>query len=154
MLTEQEQGEIATELRHYPEKRAACIEALKIVQRHRRWVSDESLRDIAAFLEMTPEELDGVATFYNLVFRRPVGRHVILICDSISCWIMGYDRLLSRLEERLKIQPGDTAADGRFTLLPIVCLGTCDHAPALMIDEDLYQDLAPEALDGILERYE
>ncbi|HWU39650.1 MAG TPA: NADH-quinone oxidoreductase subunit NuoE [Candidatus Acidoferrum sp.] len=154
MLTEQEQGEIATELRHYPEKRAACIEALKIVQRHRRWVSDESLRDIAAFLEMTPEELDGVATFYNLVFRRPVGRHVILICDSISCWIMGYDRLLSRLEERLKIQPGDTTADGRFTLLPIVCLGTCDHAPALMIDEDLYQDLAPEALDGILERYE
>ena len=154
MLTEQEQEEITTEIRHYPEKRAACIEAMKIVQRHRRWVSDESLRDIAAFLEMTPEELDGVATFYNLVFRRPVGRHVILICDSISCWIMGYDRLLSRLKERLKIQPGETTADGRFTLLPVVCLGTCDHAPALMINEDLYRDLAPEALDGILERYE
>jgi NADH-quinone oxidoreductase subunit E len=153
MLTEQEQQEIAAEIQHYPEKRAVCIEALKIVQQHRGWVSDESLRDIAAFLEMTPEELDGVATFYNLIFRRPVGRHVILVCDSVSCWIMGYDRLRDRLTAHLGIRPGETTPDGRFTLLPIVCLGTCDHAPAMMIDEDLHRDLDPEAIGGILERY-
>jgi NADH-quinone oxidoreductase subunit E len=153
MLTDQEQQEIAAELRHYPEKRAVCIEALKIVQQHRGWVSDESLRDIAAFLEMTPDELEGVASFYNLVFRRPVGRHVILLCDSVSCWIMGYDRLRERLVDRLGIGLGQTTPDGRFTLLPIVCLGTCDHAPAMMIDEDLYRDLDAEAIGGILERY-
>jgi len=153
MLTEQEREEIAAELPHYPEKRGACIEALKIVQQHRGWVSDDSLRDLAVLLEMTPEELEGVASFYNLVFRRPVGRHVILYCDSVSCWIMGCDRIREQLTARLGIQPGETSADGRFTLLPIVCLGTCDHAPAMMIDEDLHRDLDPGALDAVLERY-
>ena len=153
MLTAQEREEIAAELPHYPEKRGACIEALKIVQQHRGWVSAESLRDLAVLLEMTPEELEGVATFYNLVFRRPVGRHVILYCDSVSCWIMGCDRIREQVTARLGIQPGETSADGRFTLLPIVCLGTCDHAPAMMIDEDLHRDLDPGGIDAILERY-
>ncbi len=157
MLTEQERREIADEIRHYPERRAACIEALKIVQQHRGWVSDDGLKDLADFLEMTPEELEGVATFYNLVFRRPVGRHVILVCDSVSCWIMGCDRIRNHLATRLGIRPGETSADGRFTLLPIVCLGTCDHAPAMMIDEDLHRDLDPAdpaGLEAILKRYE
>jgi NADH-quinone oxidoreductase subunit E len=154
MLTEQERQEIAGEIRHYPEKRAVCIEALKIVQKHRGWVSDEALKDLATFLAMTPEELQSVATFYNLVFRRPVGRHVILVCDSVSCWIMGCDRIRDELTARLGIRPGETSPDGRFTLLPIVCLGTCDHAPALMIDEDLHRDLIPGALDAILDRYQ
>jgi NADH-quinone oxidoreductase subunit E len=154
MLTEQERQEIAEEMRHYPERRAACIEALKIVQQHRGWVSDEALKALADFLEMTPAELEGVATFYNLVFRRPVGRHVILVCDSVSCWVMGCDRIRGELTARLGIRPGETSPDGRFTLLPIVCLGTCDHAPAMMIDEDLHRDLTPGALDAILERYQ
>ncbi len=153
MLTEEERSEIAEGLSHYPERRASCIEALKIVQRRRGWVSDESLREVAALLGMTPDELDGVATFYNLVFRQPVGRHVILLCDSVSCWIMGCTRLGERLQERLQLRPGGTTADGRFTLLPIVCLGACDHAPAMMIDGDLHGDLAAQSVDTILERY-
>ncbi|MFZ0391959.1 MAG: NADH-quinone oxidoreductase subunit NuoE [Calditrichia bacterium] len=154
MLSEAEIKEIEEELKLFPTRRAACIEALKVVQRHRRWVSDEGVQDIARFLEMTAEEVDSVATFYNLVFRRPVGRHVILICDSISCWVMGYEKILAHLRERLGIGLGDTTADDRFTLLPIPCLGTCDHAPALMIDNDLHRDLTPEKLDEIIARYE
>jgi NADH-quinone oxidoreductase subunit E len=154
MLTPEEKREIEAELQRYPQKQAACVEALKVVQRHRGWVSDESIQDVAALLEMTPDELDGVATFYNLIFRQPVGRHVILLCDSVSCWIMGYESLHERLATRLGIKMGETTTDDRFTLLPIPCLGTCDHAPALMIDDDLYRDLAPEQLDAILERYE
>ena len=127
---------------------------MKIVQDHRRWISDESLHDIAAYLEMTPEELDSIATFYNLIFRKPVGRHVILICDSISCWIIGYDKILETLTHALGIRFGETTPDERFTLLPIPCLGTCDHAPALMIDEDLHRDLTPEKIENILKRYE
>ena len=153
MLSEAEKKEIEVEIRHYDHKRAACVDALKIVQRHRGWVSDESLREVAQYLEMTPDELDNVATFYNLIFRKPVGKHVILVCDSVTCWIMGYERLRRRLSERLGIGLGETSADGRFTLLPIVCLGTCDHAPAMMIDNDLYRDIDSQKLDEILAQH-
>lgn len=154
MLTEAEQKEIDEHVKEYPNKRAACIEALKVVQEKRRWISDESLKDIADYLEMTIDELDSVATFYNLVFRKPIGRHVILVCDSVSCYIMGYEKILEYLYEKFKIKFGDTSEDDRFTLLPIPCLGTCDHAPALMIDNELYRDLTEEKLDKILEHYE
>ncbi len=153
MLSPEERQEIEAELPRYPNKQAVCIDALKIVQRHRGWVADESIRDIAELLEMSPDDLDSVATFYNLIYRKPVGRHVILLCNSVSCWIMGYERLRQQLRERLGIQLGETTSDGKFTLLPIVCLGTCDHAPALMIDNDLHRDLTPESVDGILEKY-
>jgi NADH-quinone oxidoreductase subunit E len=141
-------------LARYDHQRAGCVEALKIVQEHHGWVSDEQLRDVALLLDMTPDELDAVATFYNLIFRRPVGRHVILLCDSIACWIMGYHDLLAYLTDHLGIGLGETSADGRFTLLPVPCLGTCDHAPAMMIDDELYKDLTPDRIDQILETYE
>jgi NADH-quinone oxidoreductase subunit E len=129
------------------------VEALKIVQRHHGWVSDERLKSLATVLEMTPDELDGVATFYNLIYRKPVGRHVVLLCNSISCWIMGYEQMRAHMKARLGVDLGQTTADQRFTLLPIVCLGACDHAPTMMIDDDLHQDLTPGTADGILERY-
>ena len=153
MLSDAEQKEIEAEIAHYPYKRAACIGALKIVQRQRGWISDESLNDIAAYLEMTPDELDGVATFYNLIFRHPVGKHVIFLCNSVSCWLMGYPSIRQSLVKRLGIDFGETTPDGQFTLLPLVCLGDCDHAPALMIDEDLYHDLDVEKIDQILDKY-
>ncbi len=154
MLSDEERREIEQELPRYGRKQAVCIDAMKIVQRHRGWVSDEAIGDIAAFLEMSPDELDSVATFYNLIYRKPVGRHVILLCNSVSCWIMGYPRLRERLEQQLGIGFGQTTPDGRFTLLPIVCLGACDHAPTLMIDGDLYRDLDGEPLDALLARYD
>src|SRR4030042_2346582 len=154
MLTEAEQKEIEAEIAHYPNKRAACVDALKIVQKHYGWISDESLKDVADFLEMTPDELDGVATFYNLIFRHPVGKHVILICDSVSCWIMGYDTLRGTLRSRRGTDLGETTPDGRFTLLPSVCLGACDRAPVMMVDDDLHLDLTPERIDQILAGYE
>lgn len=154
MLTDTERREIETELAHYPNKRAACVEALKVVQRHRSWISDDSLRAVAELLEMTPDELDGVATFYNLLFRKPVGRHVLFLCNSISCWLMGHDDLREALERRLGIRYGQTTADGRFTLLPIVCLGACDQAPVMMIDEDLHRHVNPTQIENLLKTYE
>jgi NADH-quinone oxidoreductase subunit E len=102
---------------------------------------------------MTPDELDSVATFYSLIYRQPVGRHVILICDSVTCWIMGYEDLLAHLTDCLGIGLGETTEDGRFTLLPVACLGACDHAPAMMIGDELYDDLDRLKIDRILERY-
>lgn len=152
-LSAEERREIEAEFAHYPTKRAVCIDAMKIVQRHRGWISDESLQDIAQLLEMSLDELDSVATFYNLLYRKPVGRHVVLLCDSVSCWIMGYNRLRERFCSKLGVRLGETTADGRFTLLPIVCLGTCDHAPAMMVDEDLHRDLDPDGAEKALENY-
>lgn len=137
----------------YPRARAACLDALLAVQRRHRWVSDAHLREVARVLGMSPDDLDGVASFYNLVFRRPVGEHVILACDSISCWMLGGERIAARIGERLGVRPGETTPDGRFTLLPICCLGDCDHAPALMIGEDLHHDLREEDVDALLGRY-
>ena len=153
MLTREEHQEIEVEMKHYPNKESACIDAMKVLQRHRGWVSDESIEDVAELLGMSAAEVDSVATFYNLIFRKPVGRHVILVCDSVSCWIMGYDRVREHLCNRLGVGLGETTPDGRFTLLPVVCLGACDHAPTMMVDNDLHQDLDPEKVDRALEEY-
>jgi len=152
-LTPEEMAEIDHEVALVPIRRAAAIEALKIVQHHRGWISDDSLQAIAGYLEISPEELDSVATFYNLVFRRPVGRNILLLCDSISCYVMDYEKIYGQIRDRLGIGFGQTTPDGRFTLLPNACLGTCDHAPALMINNELFRDLTEDNLDEILDRY-
>lgn len=153
MLTTEEIKEIEHAIKLVPYKKAASVEALKVVQEHRRWISDESLRDVAKILDMSPEELDSVATFYNMIFRKEVGKHVILVCDSISCWVMGYENLRDQLFSRLGIRYGETTPDGLFTVLPNCCLGTCDCAPALMIDHDLYRNVKAEELNDILKKY-
>jgi NADH-quinone oxidoreductase subunit E len=153
MLTTEEIREIEHEAASYPKREAVSIDALKIVQKHRGWVSDESLRDIAEHIGMSPTELDSIATFYNLIYRRPVGRHVISVCDSVSCWILGCEQVREHLQQSLGIGLGETTVDKRFTLLPTVCLGCCDRAPALMVDGDLHTDLDPRKIDSELENY-
>src|SRR5688500_5944123 len=154
MLTTSEKEQIEKEIRQVPVKKAACIEALKIVQEHRRWVSDEGIRDVADILEMSPEEVDSVATFYNLIFRQPVGRHIILLCDSISCYVMGYQKLYEALQQQLNIKFGETTADKKFTLLPNPCLDYVDRAQAVMIGEDVYKEIEEEEVEEILKKYD
>ena len=153
-LTESEIQAIDHEVSLVPYKKAAVIEALKIVQQHRGWVNDDSVEAIAAYLQISAAEVDSVATFYNLIFRKPVGRHIILVCDSISCYVMGYQKLYEALQQQLNIKFGETTADKKFTLLPNACLGCCDHAPALMIGGDLYRDIKVEEVEEILKKYE
>lgn len=153
MLSEAETAAITAIAKRYEDPRGASIEALRAVQQGHGWISDEDLCDIARVLGCTPDELDAVATFYNLIFRRPVGRSVILLCDSVSCWIMGCETIRKQLESALGVAPGQTTADGRFTLLPTVCLGACDHAPAMMIGKELFGDLDSERLELILDWY-
>lgn len=149
-LTESEITAIRAAARHFPVPSAAAIGALQIVQQHRRWVSDEALHAVAELLAMSPAELDGIATFYNLIYRKPVGEKVIHYCDSVSCWMLGADAIREHLSQRLRIGLGETTADGRFTLLPICCLGACDHAPALMVGGEVYGDVDAARVDGIL----
>ena len=153
ILTQEQVEEIQEIYKHFPVKSAACIEGLKVIQKYHRWVSDEAVKELAEMLLLSPAAVDSVATYYNLIFRRPVGRHVILVCDSVSCWIMGYNQILDHLKKRLAIGYGETTAEDRFTLLSVSCLGTCDHAPAIMIGEDLHRDLTVDKLDKILDTY-
>ena len=153
MLTIEEINEIKEEITQYPYPSVACIDALKIVQKHRGWITDESVKDIAEMLGISSEEVDGVATFYSRIYRKPVGRNVILLCDSVSCMVMGYGSLYEYISERLGISFGGTTADMRFTLLPISCLGDCDNAPAMMINNDHYNRLTKEKIDELLMNY-
>ena len=153
MLTEQEKAEIQKEILLYPYPAAACIDALKIVQKHRGWISDEAVEDIALELQMSAEEIDSVSTFYTRIYRKPAGRNVILVCNSVSCMIMDYESIYSSISGKLKISFGETTPDGRFTLLPVTCLGDCDNAPAIMINDDLHNKLTPESINEILDKY-
>ncbi len=153
MLTDIERLEIEKAVKHYPDKQAGAIDALLLLQRRRGWISDESLLDIAQFLGMTREDVDGVATFYNRIFRQPVGRHVLFLCDSISCWIMGCEQVRNQLSSRYGVEMGQTTGDDRFTILPIACLGHCERAPAIMIDDDVYGTVTPDKIERIVEKY-
>jgi NADH-quinone oxidoreductase subunit E len=154
MLPEDVRSEIAAVLDRCVHPHCAAVDALLIITDRYRWISDEHLSAVAQLLRMTVEQLDSVASFYNHLYRCPVGRHVILVCDSVSCWIVGYDGIRDYLIRKLGIELGQTTADDRFTLLPIQCLGACEKAPAMMVDEQLYGDLTPELVDEILSRYE
>ncbi len=149
VLSESELNEIDVEISHAPYRHAVAIDALKIVQAHRGWVSDASLQALAEYLGMSSAELDGIATFYNFIYRRPVGERVILLCNSISCWIKGCEKLQDGISERLQIGPGETTADNRFTLLPVGCLGACDKAPVMMVGDDLHENVDASTIDTL-----
>jgi NADH-quinone oxidoreductase subunit E len=152
-LAAEDRAAIEAEMRHYPNPRAATIEALKIVQRRAGWVPDGAIPAIAQVLGLPAADIEGVATFYSLIFRKPVGRHVIKICDSAPCFLLDCESVRSAFIRQLGITPGQTTPDGRFTLLPICCLGACDRGPVLMIDEDTHFRVDPGSVAGLLERY-
>jgi len=150
MLSNSERQELEQLLGRYPTKQTASIDSLLVVQRHRGWISDEALEDVANFLEMTPDELDGIATFYTRIFRKPVGTHVISVCDSVSCFIMGGESLIRHLEGKLDIRAGPTTVDGKFTLIPNVCLGHCELAPVMLVGHKVFGNLTEERVDEIV----
>ncbi len=153
-LSAEEVEAIEAEIAHLPDRESAAIEAMRIVQEKRGWISDESLAGIARLLGMSVEALDSIATFYNLIFRKPVGRHVIMLCDSVSCYVMGCDKVRIALCDQLGVSMGETTPDGRFTVLPIVCLGACDRAPVMTIDEELITNLSSDTLPETLSRFD
>lgn len=154
MLTDQERRLIEAEIARYPDRRAASIECLVRLQESRGWLPDEALEDLAPVLGMSVHALEALATFYNRLHRRPVGRHVITFCDSVSCWILGCDDLRTALQRHLGVASGETTEDRRFTLLPVQCLGACDHAPVLAVDDELHLDVDPDQIAQLLDHYE
>ncbi len=152
MLSEdriKELREYVSSLEH-PEE--ALVDLMHEAQETYGYLSDEAAEAVAEIAGVPVIKVEELATFYNLIFRRPVGRKVIFVCDSISCWVMGMENLFEHLKARLGIDIGQTTTDGAFTLLPICCLGACHVAPAMLVGDKLYGNLTPERIDEILEK--
>jgi len=152
LLTQSELDHFRSKAADCPHPRELIIDLLRAIQDHHGWVPDEGVELAAEVLGLSPLQIEEIATFYDKIFRRPVGRKVIHICDSICCWATGGEEIARQLQEKLGIGLGETTADGQFTLLPSCCLGACGDAPAMMIGHTMYGRLTPEKIDEALEK--
>jgi NADH-quinone oxidoreductase subunit E len=134
----------------YPLARSALVPALHLAQREIGYLSPEAMREVAALVGVPPVEAASVASFYTMLQRKPVGRHVIQVCTNLSCSLLGAEHLVEVLRRRLGIDVGQTTPDGRFTLETVECLGSCGTAPVMQIDDDYYENVTEESLDRIL----
>lgn len=153
-LTKKEYDAIQLQCNHYKNNRAAIVEALKIVQKNRGWVSDESIVWIAEALQIPESDIEGVATFYNQIFRQPVGKYIIRYCDSVVCYITGCEKIKKTLESFLKIEIGNTTQDKKFTLLPTCCVGMCNLSPIIMVNTNIYANVISSEIVKILRSYQ
>jgi NADH-quinone oxidoreductase E subunit len=138
-------------LTRYPDKGAAILPALHLAQKEFGYVSDEAIVYIAHLLGTSPAVIEGVATFYTMYNRKPVGRYHLQVCRNISCSLMGAEALISHISKKLGIRPGETTADGKFTLSEVECLGSCGTAPVMQVNDDYYENLAEASIDAILD---
>jgi len=139
-----------TYLPRYPSKRAALLPALHLIQHEYGWIPLKALEEVALLLETSPAEVLDTATFYEEYWLKPKGKYLLQVCRSLACEICGSRRLTDHLRGKLGIEPGQTTADGRFTLVELECLGACGGAPAVLINEVLHENLTAEGLDALL----
>lgn len=137
----------------YPERRAALIPALNIVQDELGHLNQDAVRSVAEELNVPAPEAFGAASFYSLYRWKPSGRHVIYVCHNLSCSLLGAETLLDHLGKKLGVPEGQATADGRFSFERIECIGRCDGAPSMLVGRDTYDNLTPEKIDEILQRY-
>jgi len=146
------QAEVARALERYPNRRSAVLPVLWIAQRHWGWISPAALRLVAETVGLPEPEVFGIATFYTMFNLKPVGRHHLQLCMTLSCSLMGADRLFRHLERKLGIGHGQTTADGRFTLRRVECLAGCGAAPCMQANFDYHENLDEAKLDSLLEK--
>ena len=152
MIPEQLKTALAQHVAAGVTPRETAVHVMKELQRHYGWLTDEAVGEAAGLLGLTPVQVEELATFYEMIYRRPVGKKVVHVCDSISCWAMGGESLLQQLSARLGIGVGETTGDGMFTLLPCCCLGNCGESPTMMVGDNLYGRMTPELALEILQR--
>ncbi len=152
MIPEELKKELGARVASAITPREAAVDVMKELQHHYGWLTDEAVCEAAALLGLSPLQVEELATFYEMIYRRPVGKRVLHVCDSISCWAVGCETLMDHLGKRLGVEPGGTTADGMFTLLPCACLGMCGDGPAMMVGESLYGKVTPEKADEIVEQ--
>ncbi|OGQ45287.1 MAG: NADH-quinone oxidoreductase subunit E [Deltaproteobacteria bacterium RIFCSPLOWO2_02_FULL_46_8] len=139
-------------LRRYPQKKAALLPSLWLVQEQQGWISPESMEYLAGLLDLTPAHIFETATFYTMYNMKPIGKHHIQVCNSICCCLRGSEGVVQYLKKKLGVNVGESTADKRFHLSAVECLGSCGTAPMMQINDDYYEDLTEEKIDQILEK--
>jgi NADH-quinone oxidoreductase subunit E len=150
MLPDELQADLRKKIVEAEHPRELAVDVMYALQNHYGHLSDEAVHEAAALLGMTPLEVEEIATFYDFIYREPVGKYVIHVCDSTVCWMQGHQSVLDHLCRKLNIRTGETTPDGLFTVLPTCCLGYCDFAPAMLVNGKAYGPLTPQRIDEIL----
>ena len=145
-------AELETLRSHYPRPKAALVPVLRRIQAQAGWISPQVRDWVAGFLKITPMEVHEVTSFYPMLFDKPVGRHVIHVCRTLSCDACGAKELWQHLEQKLGVTRGGTTTDGRFTLLAAECLASCGTAPCMQVNETHHESLTKQKVDQILEK--
>lgn len=152
MFSKSVEKEFQELLQKYPSKRSALLPALYIVQRELGYVSDEGIKYVANLIGLTPAQVTEVATFYTMIFLKPVGKNVIWVCHNLSCSLCGAEEVIRHLEQKLNIKAGETTPDKKFTLLRQECLASCDTAPVMQINDEYEENLTIERVNQIMDR--
>jgi NADH-quinone oxidoreductase subunit E len=152
MIPDDLRENLKTKIAEAEAPREQAINTMYEIQRHYGYLTDEGLTEAAALLGMTPLELEELATFYDFIYRDPVGRFVLHVCDGVVCWMFHEGTLFDYLCQKLGVCAGEVTEDGMFTVLPTACIGYCDAAPAMVVNGQLFGNLTPERLDEILEQ--
>ncbi len=152
MLSEELKQKLRTMIADAESPREKAVDVMLEIQERHLWMSDEAMEEASDLLGMSPLELDELATFYDFIYRSPVGNYVIHVCDSAMCWLEGHQRVMDYISIRANVPIGGTSPDGLFTLLPVCCIGYCDRAPAMVINRRVYGKLTPEKIDRILDK--
>ncbi len=151
MLPKELLERLANEIAEVDHPRELAVDVMFTLQRHCGYLSDEALEEGARLLRMTPLELEELATFYDFIYREPVGKYVLHVCDGVVCWMNGHPSVMDYLCEKLGVRVGETTGDGLFTILPTACIGYCDLSPAMLVNGRPYGPLTPEKIDQILQ---
>jgi NADH-quinone oxidoreductase E subunit len=150
VLSAQARKKIEALKTEYETNLSALIPALHVAQGDQGWLSEETQAEVAAILEITPQAVREVVSFYTMFQQKPVGKFLLQVCRNLSCCLHGGHRLQRQIEERLGIRDGETTQDGRFTLVSVECLGSCGTAPVLMVNDRYHENVTPQEIDRLL----
>ena len=153
MISEQAKEKMRGLAARYPVARSAVLPSLYIAQEEEGYITDEGLQAVAEAIGLTIDDVESVATFYTMYNQQPLGKRVIRVCTSISCYLRGCDKLVEHLEERLGIKRGETTPDGNFTLLTAECLASCGTAPVMQINGEFVENVTLDKADAVLNHF-
>ncbi len=151
-FSEAARAEFERLLTRYPDRKAVILPALHLAQKEFGYVSDDAIIYISGLVGTSPAEIEGVATFYTMYNRKPVGKYHVQICRNISCSLLGAEHLIEHVSAKLGVRPGETTPDGKFTLTKVECLGSCGTAPVMQVNDEYHEHLTVESIDRILDR--
>ena len=152
VFSETGRAEFERLLTRYPDRKAVILPALHLAQKEFGYVSDEAIVYIAGLIGTSPSEIEGVATFYTMYNRKPVGKYHVQICRNLSCSLLGAEHLIEHVSKKLGVRPGETTPDGKFTLTKVECLGSCGTAPVMQVNDEYHENLTVESIDRILDQ--